>query len=341
MKTVSLLAALLALGLALPASAATPVANYHVTNRYVLGGDGGWDYLTYDSVTKRLFISRSSHVMVVDPATGKIAGDIPNTPGVHGIAVAPDLNKGFTSNGTDGTVTVFDLHSLAVLATIKTGAQNPDGIVYDPANKRVLTFNGRSNDATVIDARANTVVATVPLSGRPEFPVADGKGIVFDNIESTGEIVAIDTAKAQIVNRWKIENCDSPSGLSMDTAHRRLFAACQGKMGIVDAGSGKTIATVPTGAGTDATRFDATRQFAFASNGRDATLTVVHEDSPSGFSVVQNAKTETGARTMELDPQSGNVFLVTAQMTENPAATTYRQRYRVVPGTFTLLVLAP
>jgi YVTN family beta-propeller protein len=319
---------------------ARPV-DYHLANRYVLGGEGGWDYLTYDSAGKRLFISRSTHVTVVDPASGRIVGDIPNTPGVHGIALAPDLRKGFTSNGADGTVTVFDLRSLKTITTIQTSAKNPDGIVYDPASKRVLTFNGDSNDATVIDAQSNKVVATIPLGGRPEFAVADGKGMVYDNIESTGEIVAIDTSKAAIVSRFNLGACQNPSGISMDRVHRRLFTACRGEMGVVDADNGKVLATLPTGAGTDATRFDPNAQLAFASNGRDGTLTVVHEDTPDTFSVVQNAKSEVGARTMELDPQTGNVFLVTAQLHINPNATMYRERFQVVPGTFTLLVLSP
>ncbi len=327
--------------LALGAVPATPSPNYHAAQRYVLGGSGGWDYLTYDPARKRLFISRSTHVMVVNPMTGKLLGDIPNTPGVHGIALAPELRKGFTSNGADGSVTVFDLQSLKIITTIATTAKNPDGIVYDPATKRVFTFNGGGNDATAIDAQTNSVVGTIPLGGRPEFPVADGKGIVYDNIESTSEIVAIDARNAKIAARWPLGACQSPSGLSMDRLNRRLFTACQGQIGIVDADSGKVIATVPTGAGTDATRFDPGTKLAFASNGRDATLTVVHEDSPNAFSVVQNAKTEMGARTMALDPQSGNVFLVTAQLQINPNATSPRERYHPVPGTFTLLVMEP
>jgi YVTN family beta-propeller protein len=340
MKTASVILAFFAFGAMLPASVSA-AANYHVANRYVLGGDGGWDYVTYDTAGKRLFISRSTHVMIVDPASGKMVADIPNTPGVHGIALAPDLGKGFTSNGADGTVTVFDLHSLKPITTIQTNAKNPDGIVYDPANKRVLTFNGGSNDATVIDAQSNSVVATIPLNGRPEFPVADGKGMVYDNVESTSEIVAIDTSKAAIVSRWSLGTCQTPSGISMGRVHRRLFTACRGEMGVVDADSGKLLATLPTGAGTDATRFDPNTQLAFASNGRDGTLTVVHEDTPNTFSVVQNAKSETGARTMALDPQSGNVFLVTAQIHVNPDAKTFRERFQVVPGTFALLVMVP
>jgi YVTN family beta-propeller protein len=320
---------------------AAALPTYHLAATYILGGDGGWDYLSIDPAMHHLFISRSTHVMVVDPRSGTVVGDIPNTPGVHGIAIASDLDKGFTSNGADGTVTVFDLASLKVLATIQTAAKNPDGVAYEPVSKRVFTFNGGSNDATVIDAQTDTVVATIPLGGRPEFPAVDGHGMVYDNIESTSEIVAIDGRSAKIVKRFPIGSCQSPSGLSMDEAHRRLFPACQGEMGVVDADSGAVIATLPTGAGTDATRFDPNTQLAFASNGRAATLTVVREEDPQHFTVVQNATTVAGARTMELDPSSGDVYLVTAKMIENPNATSYRDRYHIVPGTFELLTVRP
>ena len=321
--------------------AAAVTVNYHLAATHVLGGEGGWDYLSFDPATKHLFISRSTHVMVVDPQTGTVVGDIPNTPGVHGIAIADDLGKGFTSNGMDATVTVFDLASLKTLATIPTGAKNPDGIAYDPVTKRVFTFNGGSNDATAIDARTNTVVATIPLGGRPEFPAVDGRGMVYDNIESTSEIVAIDAKSATVAKRFPLGACQSPSGLSMDQLHRRLFPACQGQLGVVDADTGKVIATLPTGAGTDATRFDPNKQLAFASNGRDATLTVVHEDDPNHYTVVQNAATVAGARTLELDPSNGFVYLVTAKMVANPNPTGPRDRFKMVPGTFELLTMQP
>lgn len=321
------------------ALAAAPA--YHITHRYVLGGAGGWDYLTYDSGAKRLYISRSSHVMVVDPWTGKVVGDIPGTPGVHGIALAPPLHKGFTSNGADGSVTVFDTSTLAVLATIKANARNPDAIVYEPVTKRVYTFNGRGNDATVIDAQTGAVVGTIALGGRPEFAVADGSGAIFNNIEDKDQIVKIDARSNTVIARYPLPSCGGPSGLSMDVPHRRLFAACDKHMAIVDADSGLLVQNVPTGAGTDATRFSDELQNAYASNGRDATLTVVHEAAPGEFAVAANVPTAAGARTMELDPQSGAVFLVTAQLQVNPNATTPRERYRVVPDTFTLLVLEP
>lgn len=341
MRLAAILAAISVVFAGAAPAAAAPVANYHLVHRFVLGGDGGWDYLTYDPVGKRLFISRSTHVMVVDPSTGTVVGDIPNTPGVHGIALAPDLGKGFTSNGRDGTVTVFDLKTLRTLATIQTGAKGPDCIIYDPATKRVFTFNGGSQSATAIDAATNAVVAQIPLGGRPEFAVADGKGMVYDNIESASEIVAINAQSAAVTARWPLAPCQSPSGLSMDRQNRVLFAACDGQMGIVNADSGKVIATLKTGDGTDATRFYSKLNLAFAPNGRDATLTVIQETAPQTFAVMQNANTETGARTMALNQDTGEVYLVTAKMVINPSATSYRDRYHVTPGTFTLLVLDP
>lgn len=321
------------------AAAAAPA--YHITHRYVLGGAGGWDYLSYDAPSKRLFISRSTHVMVVNPWTGQVVGDIPNTPGVHGVALAPDLNKGFTSNGTDGSVTVFNLATLAVTTTIKTNAQNPDAIVYEPVTKRVYTFNGRGNDATVISAERNTVIATIPLIGRPEFAVADGRGAIYNNIEDKDQLVKIDAPTNAIIARYRIPSCGGPSGISIDTTHRRLFAACDKHIAVLDADSGAIVANVLSGAGTDATRFSTLFQDAYASNGRDATLTVIHESSPLKFDLAANVLTAAGARTMDIDPQTGAVFLVTAQVQINAAATTPRDRYHVVPGTFTLLVLEP
>jgi YVTN family beta-propeller protein len=336
MKRLLILAVLLA---AVPVAAAPPGVDYHLARTFVLGGSGGWDYLTYDASSHRLFVSRATHVMVVDPRSGTIVGEIANTPGVHGIALAPELKKGFTSNGADGTLTVFNLSTLATIATIQTGAKNPDGIVYDPASARLFTFNGGSNDATVIDAHTNTVVATIPLGGRPEFPAVDGRGMVYDNVESTSEIVAIDARSAKIIARFPLGSCLHPSGLSIDEQNRRLFTACTGEMGVVDADSGKLVATIPTGAGTDATRYDPASRLAFASNGRDATLTVVQEYAPNQFTLVQNATTALGARTMALDPQTSDVYLVTAKLIVNPHPTSYRDRYTVVPGTFELLVM--
>ena len=237
--------------------AAPPESQYGVKQKFTLGGDGGWDYLTYDPAGKRLFISRGTRVMVVDPAKGSVISEIPNTPGIHGIALAQDLNKGFTSNGRENSVTVFDLKTLKETNRIKIEGENPDAILYDAASKRVFTFNGRSKNATVIDATNDKVVSTVSLDGKPEFGVADGKGMVFVNIEDKGEVTSIDARKAAVVNTWPIAGCEDPSGLAMDQKNRRLFPVCGNKvMAVVNADSGKVVATPTIGDGPDAAAYD-------------------------------------------------------------------------------------
>lgn len=333
------LAASVALFVVQTASAAEP--QYELKQKYVIGGDGGWDYLTYDAVGKRLFISRGTRVQVVDPSKGSVIAEIPNTEGVHGIALASDLGKGFTSNGRENTVTVFDLKTLKETQKIKLdGAENPDAILYDPASKRVLTFNGRSKNATVIDAEKGTTVANIPLDGKPEFAAADGKGTVFVNIEDKSELVAIDAKNGKVVNTWPLTGCEEPSGLAIDQKHRRLFSGCHNKvMAIVNADDGKVVATVPIGQGVDANAFDPGTELAFSSNG-DGTLTVVHEDSPEKFKVVQDAQTQRGARTMALDSNTHDVYLVTAEFDEQPPAEGQtRPRRTMKPGSFTLLVM--
>src|SRR6266446_2641752 len=263
-------------------------SGYHVTKTIKLGGDGGWDYLTVDAKARRVYISRGTHVMVVDADTGALVGDIPNTNGVHGIAIAPDMDKGFISDGRDNNVTIFDVNTFKVLGTAPTG-KNPDAIIYDPASKRVFAFNGSGKDATAIDAKTGTVAGTIALGGKPEFAVADEKGKVFVNIEDTSEIVQFDSNKLAIVNRWKIAPGEEPSGLAMDRKHRRLFSVCSNKlMVVVDADSGRVVTTLPIGPGTDAAGFDSETGFAFSSNGGDGTLTVAHEDAPDKFAVVEN-----------------------------------------------------
>jgi DNA-binding beta-propeller fold protein YncE len=315
-------------------------AQYQVKQKYVLGGEGGWDYLTFDPAGKRLFISRGTHVMVVDPYKGSVLGDIPDTPGVHGIALAQDLGKGFTSNGRENTVTVFDLKTLKETARIKIDAENPDAILYDDSSKRVFTFNGRSKNATVIDAVKGTVVGNIPLDGKPEFGVADGKGMVFVNIEDKSEVTSIDAKKAVVVKIWPLAPCEDPSGLAMDLKSRRLFSGCHNKMmAVMDADTGKVVATPAIGQGVDANAFDADRQLAFSSNG-DGTLTVVHEDAPDKFSVLENAETQRSARTMALDTTDHDVYLVAAEFEEAPPAKEgERPRRTMKPGTFTLLVV--
>ena len=316
-------------------------SGYHVAKKTVLGGDGGWDYLTVDAKARRIYISRSTHVMVVDADSAAVVGDIPGTNGVHGIAIASDMDKGFISDGRDNNVTIFDTKTLKVLGTAPAG-KNPDAIIYDPASKRVFAFNGSSKDTTAIDAKTGTVAGTISLGGKPEFAAADEKGHVFVNIEDTSEIVQFDSNKLTVDNRWKIAPGEGPSGLALDRKHRRLFSVCSNKlMVVVNADTGTVVTTLPIGQGTDAAGFDPETGFAFSSNG-EGTLTVVHEDSADKFSVVDTVPTQVRARTMALDTKTHQVFTVTAEFGPPPAATAQQPRPRapMVPGSFTLLTLS-
>jgi len=313
-------------------------SGYHVAKKTVLGGDGSWDYLSVDVKARRIYISRSTHVMVVAADSAAVFRDIPGTNGVHGIAIASDMDKGFTSNGRDNNVTIFDTKTLKALGTTPTG-KNPDAIIFDPASKRVFTLNGGSNDATAIDAKTGTVAGTVALGGRPEFAQADEKGHVFVNIEDKSEIVQFDANKLTVENRWKLAPGEGPSGLAIDRKHRRLFAVCSNKlMVVVNADTGAVVTSLPIGQGTDAAGFDPETGFAFSSNG-EGTLTVVHEDSADKFSLVDTVPTQVRARTMALDTKTHQVFLVTAEFGPPPAATAQQPRPRapMVPGSFTLL----
>jgi YVTN family beta-propeller protein len=315
-------------------------AGYHVVKQFKLGGDGGWDYLTFDAKGDRLFISRSTHVMVVDAEKGTVVGDIPDTQGVHGIALVEDLNKGYTSNGRASTVTVFDLKTLKVLKQIPVG-KNPDAILYDPASKRVFTMNGASDDATAIDAQTDTVAGTIPLEGKPEFAVSDERGHVFVNLEDKSAVVELDPSKLSVLARWPIAPGEEPSGLAIDRKHARLFSTGANKtLAVLDASTGKVVTTLPIGGGVDAAGFDPELGLAFSSNG-EGTLTVIREDSPDKFTVVENVKTQRGARTLALDAKTHRVYLVTAEFGPPPAPTPERPRPRpsIVPGSFTLLVV--
>jgi len=329
---------LIILSLAAVVWAAGP--GYHVANTYNLGGDGGWDYLTADSDARRLYISRGTHVMVVDLDSGKSVGDIADTPGVHGIALAPELGRGFTSNGREGTVSIFDIKTLATSSKVKVG-DNPDAILYDPATKRVFTFNGRSQDSTAIDAATGKVLGTIKLDGKPEFAASDAKGEVFVNIEDKSELTVIDPNKLEVKAKWPLAPCTEPSGLSMDRKNRRLFVGCDNKMmAVVDADSGKVLATPAIGDGVDATAFDDGTGLAFASCG-EGVLTVVKEDSPSSFNVAENVKTQQGARTMALDSKTHNALVVTAKFGPPPAPTADNPHPRrsILPDSFVVLVV--
>ena len=312
----------------------------HVVKTYTLGGEGGWDYLKLDPGSRRLYISRATHVIVLDGDTGKPVGDIADTPGVHGIALAPDLGRGFISNGREGTVSIFDLATLKTVKKVPVG-DNPDAILFDPATKRVFTFNGRSQDATALDAATGDVVGKIPLDGKPEFGVTTGAGELFVNLEDKSEILALDPTNLKVKSRWPLSPCQEPSGLAMDLKNRRLFSGCDNKMmAVVNADTGKVITTLPIGDGVDANGFDPDTGFAFASCG-EGVLTVAHEDSPDTFSVVQNVPTQRGARTMALDPKTHQIFLVTAKSGPPPAATEQQPdpRPSILPDSFVVLVV--
>ena len=307
--------------------------DYKVAKTWKLGGDGGWDYLVADSDGHRLFIARSTRVMVVDTDSGKQVGEIPETLGVHGIALDYETGRGFTSNGREDTVSVFDLKSLAVEKKIKVGS-GPDAILYDPFSKRVFTFNGKGHDrtATAVDASKGEVVGKVELDGNPEFAVTDEKGTVFVNIEDTSELVAFDPQKLTVKSRWKITDCEEPTGLSIDRKNRRLFAGCGNKkIAVMDADSGKVVASLAIGEGCDATAFDADRGLAFASAG-DGTMTVIKEEGGDKFSVMQTVTTQKSARTMAIDSKTHLLFTVAAKVGSQPER-------KVEPDSFVVLVL--
>lgn len=311
---------------------------FKVASRVKLGGDGGWDYLTYDKDGDRLFITRGSHVMVVDTKTLKVTADIPDLSGIHGVALAPELNRGFISNGGDNTVTIFDLKTLKKLDSVKVG-ERPDAILYEPYSKHVFTFNARSHDSTVVDAANGKVLGTIPLGGKPEFPASDGKGKLYVNIEDKSQIAEVDVSKMSVLNTWSIAPCQEPSALALDMEHHRLFSGCDNKMmAVVDSGSGKVVTTVPIGEGVDAGRFNPKTKEIFMSCG-EGVLTVIHEESPDKYSVKQNLQTVRGARTMALDDDTDTAYLVTAQREDKPAAP--GQRPAMVPGSFELIVVKP
>ncbi len=318
-------------------AAPTPPLIYQRLSSVPLPGDGGWDYLTLDPAARRLYVTHSTHVLVLDCDTLKTIGNISGTNGVHGVALAVKLGRGYASAGKSNSVTVFDLKTLKPLAQIGVG-ERPDSIVYEPVTQRVFTLNGGGDSATAIDAVTGKVVGTIALGGRPESAVADGQGLIYDNIEDKSEIAAIDARTLTIKARYPLAPLESPSGLAMDTKNRRLFAVCDGgKMAVVNADTGKMIATPAIGDGPDAAAYDPGTGLVFSSNGEDGTLTVVTAENNLPVQIIA---TQTGARTLALDPKTHRVFLVTA--TPAPAAPgTPPWRRSYLPGTFTLLVYGP
>ena len=327
----------LAASLTLAASAAAQ-GPYQVVDHWKIGGAGGWDYLLADPGAHRLYVTHGPRVEVLDTDTGKMVGAITGLKGTHGVALDPDGKVGYISDGGANAVVVFDRKTLATLASIPTGT-NPDGITYEPVTKTVWAFNGRSSNVSVIDAASRSVVATISLPGKPEFPQADGKGHVFDNIEDKNVIVRLDAAKKTLTDTWPVTGCDSPSGMAIDREHGRLFSVCDGrKMAAVDTDSGKVLALAEIGDGPDAAGYDDKKQLAFSSNG-EGTLTVV--DAKDGYKSLEQLATMKGARTMAYDAGKDRVYVVTAELgpRPEPSVTNPRPRPAIVPDTFQVIVI--
>jgi YVTN family beta-propeller protein len=325
---------------AAPAQAPANPSGYHLIDSLKLGGEGGWDIYGLDTAAKRLYISRGTRVQVVDCTKRALIGEIPNTNGVHGIAVVPFAQKGFTSNGKDSSVTVFDLKTLRQLAVIKLQASKPDAIIYEPTSKRVFVFNGGSNNAVAIDAVGDTVVGTVPLEGKPEFAIDDGKGNVFVNVEDRSVVTEFDAKTLKVIHAWPLVPGKEPSGIAIDRVHRRIFSVCGNNLMIVlDADSGKVVGQLPIGSGVDGAGFDPVTNFAFSSNG-EGTLTVVHEESPVKFKVLENVITRKGARTMVVEEKTHRIYMVSAQFGPPPEPTADHPHSRpaIIPGSQTLYV---
>jgi YVTN family beta-propeller protein len=312
---------------------------YKILDKWKIGGDGGWDYLLADPPAHRLYITRGPQVLVLDTTTGKQVGAITGLHGTHGIALDTAGKYGYISDGGGNAVVVFDRGSLATVATIPTGGQNPDGIVFEPATQTVWAFDGRSKDAAVIDTATRKVVANIPLPGKPEFPAVDGKGIVFDNIEDKSEIVRLDAHSKTLTATWPLTGCEEPSGLAFDVAGARLFAVCDKHMAVVDSNSGKSLATPSIGDGPDAAGWAEKHKLAFASCG-EGVLSVV-DTSKAGYPTVESLPTQRGARTMAYDEAADRVYVVSAEFGPRPAATTENPHPRpsIVPGSFTVTVI--
>jgi len=324
--------------LALGASTLCAQQPYKVVDHWKIGGTGSWDYLLTDPSAHLLYVTHGPRVEVLDTNTGKVVGDITGMKGTHGIALDPDGKFGYISDGQGNNVVVFDRKTFATVTTVPAGT-NPDGIAYEPVTKTVWAFNGRSNDATVIDTASRKAIATIKLPGKPEFPQADGSGVVFVNIENKNLIVRLDAASRTATATWPLQNCDSPSGLALDREQHRLFAVCDGKkMAVVDASSGKQLASPSIGDSPDAAGFSKKYQLAFSSNG-EGNLTVI--DAAHDYKLLQTLPTKAGARTMSYDDGNDRVYLVTADLGPRPAATaeTPHPRPAVVPDSFTVLVV--
>lgn len=316
---------------------------YKIGKKISLKDDGFWDYLTMDDASGLLYVSHNTEVQVVNVRSGETVAAIKGLSGVHGIALAPELNKGFISSGRDSMVVVFDLKTHADMGKVKTTGGNPDCILYDPFTQRVFTFNGRSSNSTVIDAKSLKILGTIPLDGKPEFAQSDGKGKVYCNIEDKSEISELNPTTMKVEHVWSIAPGEEPSGLALDRTTHRLFSVCSNKMMVVvNAENGKVITTLPTGEHTDGCAFDPGTRRAFSSNG-EGTLTVVQEVDADHFKVLENVKTQQGARTITLDTKTHHIYLPTAEFGKTPEPTTDNPHPRpsLVPGSFTVLDIEP
>lgn len=317
---------------------------YSVTHTYTVGGDGGWDYVVPDAPNHRLFIGRSNRVMVVDMNDGHLIGEVTGIKGAHGTAIAPGTGHGFATSGNDGAVVMFDSRTFKPLSRIPA-AEDADAIIYEPVSKRVFTFNGDAGSSTVIDPRNGMLIRNIPLGGKPEYGQAAGNGMIYVNLTDSNRVVEIDARNARLTNKsWSTAPCKNPVSMAIDTRHYRLFSGCRsGVMAISDYRNGRLVTTVPIGRGVDGAGYDPDKGDAYASNA-DGTLTVIHEDSPDSYHVVENVQTAQGARNMGLDPASHRVYLVSARFGAVPAestATNPRRRPPILPGTFMVIVVEP
>ncbi len=334
----------LVVGLALGASGAraqeTGKSGYKIIQKISLPGDGGWDFLTVDSDNRRIYLTHDNSVQVVDADALTLLGTVENVPHPHGVVFLPDLGKGYATSGVPGSVVVFDLKTFKRLAEIPD-SKDADVIIYDPATQHILTFNGDSHNCTVIDPATDKVVTTVALDGGPEVAVSDGKGLIFDNLETKSVVLKINAKTMKVLKTWPLAPGESPSGLSMDVKNNRLFSGCHNKnLVVMNAKNGKVIQTLPIGERVDGTAFDPATGNVFSSNG-DGTLTVIHEDSPDKFTLVENVPTEPMAKTLALDSKTGHILLMTAQMQPPPTPTKDdpKPHRKPVPGSFHLLVV--
>ncbi len=331
------------LALLLGAGSAQALPQYHLEQSVNLPGDGGWDYLTFEPAGERLFIARGSRVEVIDTQHLRHIGEIADTPGVHGIALAPELGRGYISAGTTSTIVVFDLKSLARIKDIKSTGETPDSIVYDSATQRVFAFNGRGHNVTVIDAVGNEVAGTIALGAKPEEARADGTGRVYVNLEDRNSLAVIDARSLRVESVVALSGCEEPSGLALNAGARQAFAVCDNHVMVaVDTAAGRVLGSAPIGGSPDGAGYDASARLAFASCG-EGTLTVVTQEAGGAPRAVQSVATRRGARTMALDERHHRIYLVTADYGATPAATPEHPHPRpaILPGTFRLLVIAP